>query len=149
MRWNGDELHLKLHCAPVTAIKLAQDKSIIFSSGYDGAVKGVTIGQHGLDLYPRIFCGNSMPIVAMEFMETGAEETLGLLTLSGHIMYIDRNMHELLKTKLPLNNTMAGLVNSANFYAISEGGVIVDANEEVIGKLGSRGWSSLTPNGPR
>lgn len=119
VNWNGDELHLKLHNAPVTAIKSSQDKSMIFSCGYDGAVKALTISHHGLDLYPRIFCDNSLPIVSMEFMEMGVEETLGLLTLNGSIIYIDRNMNQMLKSKLPINNTMAGLLHVGNFYTIS------------------------------
>ena len=55
-----------------------------------------------------------------------------------------------MRRKLPISNTMSGILNSDNFYAVSETGVmILDGNEEFIGKLGSRGWSSLTVIGPR
>ena len=85
----------------------------------------------------------------MEITQTGPEETLGLLTLGGFIIYIDRNMGEILRNKLPSNHTMAGALASDNFYAISETGQILNENEEVMGKLGSRGWGSLRQNGPR
>ena len=58
-------------------------------------------------------------------------------------------MTEIERIKLPLSNTMSGVLAPENFYTISETGVIIDGNEEVIGKLGSRGWNSLILNGPR
>lgn len=39
--WGGQELHAKLHNGPVTDIQISRDFSLLFSSGYDGAVKAI------------------------------------------------------------------------------------------------------------
>ena len=81
-------------------------------------------------------------------MKTGPE-CLALLTLNGNIIYIDKDMVEINTTKLPINNIMSGVLAPDNFYMISEIGVLINGNGEVIGKLGSRGWNNLIVNGPR
>ena len=63
----------------------------------------------------------------MQLMKTGPE-CLALLTLNGNIIYIDRDMVDINRTKLPINNIMSGVLAPDNFYMISEIGVLINGN---------------------
>ena len=107
IKWEKEEYHRKLHSGPVTGFSVQEDGSTLYSCGFDGLLKMINISKEGIEIFPKYFSSNQIPVISMKIEVRNQETVLALTTINGYKIFVNLFMEQQSCTNVGLQKLMA------------------------------------------